>query len=269
MAIGTLLDGKVADYLAADRDRPGDLWFFIHIPKTAGSSLRHEVGARLRPEANLFAAADPVRPHNELLMEALQAFLERPSTPPCRFASGHLMRRHLVPLLERRPDTRLLTLLREPVARVISDFRYQRTPAHPGSMAFMQRFPTLMDFASARPARNKMYRFLRVDAASAVEQVIEDVERGFAFVGLTERYVLACRTLLALLGFAADPSVHKRRTEDLPENAVDDLERLRPELEALNVEDVALYRHFAQRWQACVPALERHLAELSACASPT
>jgi len=53
MGVGLLFDSTLDRFLEAEGDRPGALWFFQHIPKTAGSSFRGELAERLRPSKNL------------------------------------------------------------------------------------------------------------------------------------------------------------------------------------------------------------------------
>src|SRR5687767_14219501 len=90
MPLQALFHGRLDDYVAANRDAPGTLWYFIHIPKTAGSSFRGELAARLKPQMNvrLDRANDGVA-HKDKLHQAVCAFLADPRSAACRFASGH------------------------------------------------------------------------------------------------------------------------------------------------------------------------------------
>ena len=56
---------------------------------------------------------------------------------------------------------KLITMLRDPAVRMISDYRYQTTPAHPVHREFVERFPTFEDYLATEWTRNRMFRFLR------------------------------------------------------------------------------------------------------------
>jgi len=66
-----------AAYIDAGRDRPDSLWFFLHVPKTAGSSFREELASRLQPDVNIFITYDdPTVTHDALLDRAMRKFLD-------------------------------------------------------------------------------------------------------------------------------------------------------------------------------------------------
>ncbi len=54
-----------------------------------------------------------------------------PADTRCRSFSGHIRRPHIDFIQTELPGTRFFTLLREPVARVVSDYRYCLSPSHP------------------------------------------------------------------------------------------------------------------------------------------
>lgn len=248
MSLAGLLDGDIHHYLTAQADRPGALWLFVHIPKTAGSSFRAELARRLQPERNIVVDyTDETTPFHQRLQAAVQGFAEEMNPAGVRFASGHIFRRHAAFIAEQHPDVRPLTMLRNPVARVVSDFRYARTPAHPPYREFIRQFPTFEAYVESPASQNKIHEFLRRTPSDSVESVIADIENSFSFVGLTEMYYLSCRVLFTLLGDARNPSVYERRTEASDDNAIPDLDALKPRIRALNARDIAIYDHFHER----------------------
>lgn len=245
MSLAGLLDGEVAEYLSREADRPGALWLFIHIPKTAGSSFRAELASRLKPDRNIVVDyEDEATPFHERLQAVVQSFADSLEQQPVRFASGHIFRSHAAFIAQRHPDLRAITMLRNPVARVVSDFRYARTPKHPPYREFIRQFPRFEDYVNSPASQNKIHEFLRRSPADTPEQVILDVERTFSFIGVTEMYYLSCRVLFALLGDTRNPSVYERRTEASEDNEIADLEQLTPRIRVLNAKDVAIYDHF-------------------------
>lgn len=258
--LNRLAESDVAGYFEANADAPGAIWLFQHIPKTAGSSFRAELARRLLPEANIAVDyGDDTRPHNVKLREAVEAFRAAAQRRPVRFASGHLPRPMIEQIRSAQPEVRLLTMLRDPVARVVSEFRYQRTPQHPPYRAFIERFPRFEDYLTAPESQNKMMEFLRRSPADSVADVIADLERSYSFIGVTECYELSCRILFRLLGEDALPSVYERRTLKQPNNQIPGLEDRVPRIRELNALDQQVYDHFRGLLERQRPVIERFL----------
>lgn len=248
------------ELLASRSDVAGDIWFFLHIPKTAGSSFRGELASRLQPDVNIFITYDdPTVTHDALLDRAMLKFLDPANGPWPRFASGHLYRSHVERLRHARPDVKLITMLRDPVARLISDYRYQRTPAHPPFRQFIEAFPDFASYLACKPEQNKMHHYLSRYPGQPVEEVIDEVEREFTFVGTQEAYEFSCRTLFALLGRMEAPTLYARKTEDNSDNQIDGVAVMRDEIEAANALDVKIYRHFSERLEQLRQAIEADL----------
>ncbi|HEX4872250.1 MAG TPA: sulfotransferase domain-containing protein [Nevskiaceae bacterium] len=256
MSVHLLLEGRWPDYLAEAADDPSALWLFLHIPKTAGSSFRAELANRLKPEANIAVDyTEAERPFHERLQAAVDGFRQAHAEQRHRFASGHIQAHHAAQIAADEPRLRLITMLRDPVARVVSDYRYQRTPAHPPHRSFIEQYPDFASYVRSPASQNLIHHYLRRSPEDSAEQVIEQVERDFTFVGITEMYYLSCRILFRLLGINEPPSVYERRTEASEANQIDDLEALTAEIRALNDKDLTIYRHFHTRLKAQRTAL--------------
>src|SRR5262245_43916521 len=92
--------------------------YFLHIPKTAGTTFRTLLESRFRPEE-----VCPVYGRREL------AGLAPGALDSYRLFRGHLG--FLLPAVLGRPLT-ILTLLREPVSTVVSMYHFfRRLPEHP------------------------------------------------------------------------------------------------------------------------------------------
>jgi len=247
-----LLEGRFDEWFGALQDDGQTLWILQHIPKTAGTSLRSELAERVRPQANicLNAATDTDRggPKFANLDEALDHFESQLGARRFRFASGHLDRPQLLRLQTMVPRSRLFTVLREPVSRAVSDFRYQRTPKHPPHQAFIERYPTFADWVYAPDTQNRMFAFLRRSPQDSVEDVIADLEENYCFVGLTETYPLSRRVMFQWFGLTP-PATTERRNETVASkaNAIEDLESLKADLLQRNEKDVAIFRHLRKR----------------------
>lgn len=255
MSWADLLSGQSARFFTRNADAPGRLWVFQHIPKTAGSSFGQEFGKRLLPAANVHADhADP-RPARETLEESLAAFIADLPRTPYRFVSGHLRGPQINRIVRAHGRTRLLTMLRDPLARVVSDFRYMRTAAHGRQDEAITRHPTFEDYIADPLSQNKMFRFLRRNPKATVDETIEHLQQRFALVGTLDQYELSCRVLFRLLGENAVPAIHANRTAARPDNEIESVDRLRTRILELNADDVRLYQHFAGHLTVAAPGL--------------
>lgn len=272
MAMRDLFAGRLEAFFAAGQAHRG-LWLFAHVPKTAGSSLGSDLARVLKPYCNIHIAPEEraarTRPAPELLDAVVERFLAAHADRPYRFASGHLLHRHAERIAAAVPGMRRFTLLREPVARVVSDFRYQRSPLHPLADWSIRRTPGLAAFIDLPGQRNRAAKHL-VPAAlvreGRIAEAIAYVEEHYAFVGLQEMYELSFRAISALVARPMAPT-ERRRVNSAP---VEEEARLTPELAAAIAErspiDMALHRHFAARLAAVAAPLAAHLDRMAAAA---
>lgn len=244
MSLACLVDADLEGYIAENRGND-HCWFFVHIPKTAGSSFRRELANTLRPNYNVHVDRDPQsEPRRQSIEGATQEFNLRLKERTFRFASGHIP----ISLLKAHVDTwhefKLITMLREPALRAVSDYRYQTTPAHPPHRQFIERFPTFEKYLEAPRMRNRMFNFLRPSNNATVEECIEFIVERFAFVGLVEMYPLSVRLVTRLMEQERSPTLYVRKTEDNDYNQFEVTPELLNRVREINGLDVILYDYF-------------------------
>lgn len=244
MSLARLVDADIEGYLAENRGNDR-CWFFIHIPKTAGSSFRRELATTLRPNYNVHVDRKrQSEPHHQKILAATQEFNAQLKEQTFRFASGHVP----ISLLKAQVDTwqefKLITMLRDPAIRTVSDYRYQTTPAHPSHREFIERFPTFEKYLRAPRLSNRMVNFLRPSEDATVEDCIAFVVERFAFVGLVEMYPLSVRLVTRLMEQERSPTVYVRKTEDNEHNQLEITPELLDRVREINSLDVALYDYF-------------------------
>jgi hypothetical protein len=231
-------DELQSDGLGAFLDRnfdPEALWLFVHIPKTAGSSLANEIARLRRPYRNIHVDyEDKDTPHEKQMQAAVDAFIRDAQEKRFRSASGHITAQHARQIREAVPNTRLVTVLRDPVARVISDYRYARTPSHPPYQDFIRRFPTINHYVESRNSQNKMVKHL---GSGKPSEVFEE----FTFLGALELYPMSFNILFRLMGENVMPQLHERKTEGTANNKVELTPELTREIKDANAEDVRIF----------------------------
>jgi hypothetical protein len=244
------------------------LLVLIHIPKTGGSALRRiierEHGDRYRKTPNVIT-------HPEVAEERIRAALADESSPLLAMA-GHIVfgLRNLLP-----PDTRYVTVLREPIERTLSHYGYLVAPRDPSTRQHgllsrdtpyrpelsieecLQDPRYLPDNLQTRMivCRRSPFEDLPGDA---LEQAKEHLRERFAFVGVTERLDELVALLTTAYGWQSRIPTQARANEARPRRG--DLSPAALEaIEAHNALDLELYE-FARELQD--RAVERAASEV-------
>jgi hypothetical protein len=270
-----LLAGRFDAWLAPREAPP--LWLFVHVPKTAGSSLAEDLAALIPPYRSIHIDhLDRARPAPERYDAATEAFVAAQQRAPCRFASGHVQFRHVQRILAALPGTALFTMLREPVSRLVSDYLYQRSAMHPLAAEVRARIPDFAAFVELKGQRNRIARHLlppRMVQEGDVAAGLNALRNRYAFVGVQERYALGYRALTTLLaGRPASPAARKRVNDGAAEekegvmHALEDA-ALRARIAELNAFDLGIYQAIAADWDLIAERLARFLDERNAAAA--
>jgi len=203
---------------------------YIHIPKTAGSSVleffqqNYEQSEIQVVKRGDFKEHAPITP-----TELLRKFVN----PETKVLLGHFTFREVAPLVEDQPGVKVISFLREPIQRVISNYLFfkQRIMTRKVPDKLLERASeSLLEYARLAESQNRMSVFLDgIDLKSLF------------FVGLMESFDEDFALLAESLGLKFDgvPLANKNKffnTKDFqisPEELV--------ELKSLNIEDVALY----------------------------
>ena len=259
--------------------RPDDLLVFVHVRKTAGTSVlrmfRQALGeerCRQLPMQAIEGYATGWRGAHDAwrrrlmlardnLREDLKRRLGRPNTSLATTAwvGGHVRLGGIAP-----PGRRVLalTLLREPIDRFTSEFhmirrgreRYRLGPlADPRkALAFAEDFPSYVDMVLDRQAElplNGQCRYFAAQGGFAAAKAAID-ERVF-LAGVTERFDDYFDLLGRRLGLSFGPAVREnvRAADQTPPTLP---APLRSRLEAALADDIALHDHvrtgFAALW---------------------
>jgi hypothetical protein len=240
------------------------LWLFVHVPKTAGSSMNGELWHSLFPRHHIYIdyaklTPEEARQDYAALFDAyVDRFVVMTQKRRFRYVTGHLNAAQVARICAAVPYAAPVTLLREPVARFISDYRYQCSAMHPGNETFRAACPTIEAYLERPWEHNKIAGSLLPaalreagDAAVCAAWLMDN----YAFIGLQEKYALSLHVLTWLGGAAKAPTFHRRVNPLTEEEAAAMTPALRARIAAANGLDVAIYRAVSERFLAVVPRL--------------
>ena len=227
---------------------PGSLWIFVHIPKTAGSSFAAELGQKRQPYRNIHVDnQDTATPHRLKMKMALDRFLSDAQTTAFKSCSGHITMQDALEIGKVVPAARIITFLRNPVSRVISDFRYARTPAHPPYRKFIAEFPTIESYVESRASQNKMSKILSPDRDMEIADLIDYLDKTMSFIGLVELYPLCFNIVFRLFGLNEYPKARNNETRTTEDNLVVETPELLARIRKTNAKDIALFNFVRER----------------------
>lgn len=231
--------------------------FFLHIPKTAGTTLNGILNQHYPRRAQLFVNR---RTDRQRCFEQLS---------PQRQQDLRLVRGHFAfGLHEVFPGTATyVTVLREPVAQTISMYRYWRadpTQGHFHTMARSLDLEAFLDkivpdddphFGGMRNFQTKMLCGKTPvdwsDSAAVLAAAKGNLDRHFCAVGLTERFDESLLVLQRALQWRR-PSVYVRQKTNREPFTVS--QSLRDKISAHSTLDAALYGHAEAKLAASIAA---------------
>ena len=142
-----------------------------------------------------------------------------------------------------------ITFLRDPISRIVSDFRYQRTSQHPPYLDFIERFPTIDDYINSNESQNKVARFVAGRGAKfELDNLLNRIDFEFSFIGTLEMYPLSYNLIFNIFGIPGQfPKIHARKTPNTIETKVSINENIKNKILETNEFDVAIYSHVSKR----------------------
>ncbi|WP_374573227.1 hypothetical protein [Phenylobacterium sp.] len=188
---------------------PGRLLVSLHIPKTAGSSLREALAGWFGQDLALHYRGDQGEPPI------------RHAPRPGLCVHGHFNRLRGIGALDYYPAAdQFITFLREPFDRFVSLWRYLHFQKRSGVLVpDLDDDPTFETWLERRreasEAGDDPFSFLaQLPWAIAPGQAADPFGPQFLFVGLVERYDSSLAGLAEALGKSAPPPVHVNRASD-------------------------------------------------------
>lgn len=213
---------------------------FIHVPKTAGSSVRRVVADWFKAGfvAHYFDEKTGTPPQRDARFDQ-----HRADAPVCVY--GHFNRLRKFGVDHTYPDARqFVTILRDPFELMISEYYFiRKTGANWKDQSRVPQEDLARYLATARP--NMLNHFPRPVSADNYKDIIDEF---FLEIGFTETLVPSLSSIAARLEFAFDPAVleHRNKTERDDQNRA--VQALRPAFQDRNRLEFDVYAYAMTRF---------------------
>jgi len=205
---------------------------FLHVPKTAGTSL-----------LKVLMREYPLYYHMKYdqIDKMLLEFIEKQNSKQYDFFTGHFAIRHIRQMQFSNLDFNTITFIREPVSRLISDYRYQKTELHPPHKEFIEKFPTFESWALKEPPNIQLKKLLGhiYDIEDGYNQLVSK----YAFIGVTELYDLSIKVLSGITGKDLTAKGNKLNvTKNLTINQINPSPEVINKLKEIHHIDIEIYK---------------------------
>ncbi len=219
----------------------------VHIPKSAGTALRANLAEILpttkHSDKKSIISVDPIpdMPYHDGLRKDFAARFPKLFDQDCRMISGHVIFRNVVDVISpSRERVSVITFLRDPIWRTISDYYYCISAAHIQMAAFVSNYPTFEHYMSNPGEMNKMTDFLCLEPEASAQDKLRDILRAFDFIGITENFSHDLAFIAHSLGRA--PNTEIKANINLNKGEMHRAyEKYSPILRSVLHEDFALY----------------------------
>ncbi|APG49353.1 Sulfotransferase family protein (plasmid) [Phaeobacter porticola] len=161
---------------------PNDVILFMHIPKTAGMS----VGKALQEAFDIFHPVSWENTNQSFRNKTRKALYRRSDAAnPCRqVLMGHFAWSDVMYWRHQELPLKCATIIRDPLDRFVSNYRYNTSDKHPQHEAFAARYPTLESYARVLPYDYQLS--LMAGAFYSFDHALEKLNAAYSFIGVTE-----------------------------------------------------------------------------------
>lgn len=179
-----IFESRFSPRLVADDTyrETADVILFMHIPKTAGMS----VGKALQAAFDIFHPVSWENTNQSFRNKTRKALYRRSDEAnPCRqVLMGHFSWSDVMYWRNQELPLKCATIIRDPLDRFVSNYRYNTSDKHPQHEAFAARYPTLESYAKALPLDYQLS--LMTGAFYSFDHALEKLNRSYSFIGVTE-----------------------------------------------------------------------------------
>jgi hypothetical protein len=232
---------------------------FIHVPKAGGTTLNHILMKNYRWRLDSYGSDFFPRYYPEEFISLVGAPLPDDTRRPV-FFTGHI---DLGNAVFRYIPVRYvaITMLRDPVARVVSDFRFHSTlPTAEGDDIRSGKLSLMAFFRTLQKIHPEQYEIFapRRDSWNRLDEAIRNLNDMVSLFGFQDRFDEFAVMLAATLGL---PDVFYSPLNVTPLNAVAVTQEQRDELREALVDDIAFYDAAGEIYRQRMKKLGSNLAE--------
>lgn len=235
---------------------PKKMLFYMHIPKCSGTSSVNYLKKYLKRNWHF---------QYNRIEESWPLFLKNSKEGRLQMAAGHFAYQHFDNLKENEVPHYGISFMRHPVKRIISEYRYMCTPAHPPYQEFIQRFPTFEDFVNKRVQPNAMAKIL-VGGSSSFDEYLQKLKEGYSFIGLTEFYNLSMAILMTALGHPYQVEQRRNTTKSNSQNTFEVSHKTYERLMEMQSLDVQMFNYLYNNY---IKLSDRFIGQMHSMAPET
>ena len=182
----------------------------VHIPKTAGSTFRHQMVKHMP-----IFRVDPVAVFDDYYQDLgnrLAGVVETMSSQgEMMFASGHYRFREACTVLAPiKAQSFIVSFIRDPVKRFLSDYYYSISDTNLTHAAMRAQYPTVEHYIRAPGQTGKQLEYLRPWEGASVGETFAALTAECALVGIAEDYEAHADYLFNAFGLPKRPRNEKR-----------------------------------------------------------
>lgn len=210
---------------------------FIHIPKTAGAALTNIICEQYDPH-EVFSLSDPI-------LNRVNNVSEISANTKCILGHNYYgQHTNLGPFF-------YVTMLRDPVERVISHYYYIKYVIKDNEFTDMYN---LKEFAQLEEFQNLQTRFI-TDNKLHLEQAIDNL-KNFAFFGITEMFRESLLLMEKRLGWEGIQYKELNKNEKKPKKESISKETIK-QIEKANLLDIELYQWARENFKSRLEEIEQ------------
>lgn len=210
----------------------------VHIPKTAGTSFLSIVRSLYDKERIKTIDWKDIHANFDKFL------IEWDTGKEYDFITGHFRHYDFSKLDLRNVPYKVITFLRHPIERLISEYRYMCTEVHPWHEKFKKDHPNFESFVMSDMVIPNSLSKILVGEFKTVYEVLEKMKEKYLFIGLSEYYHFYSNLLYEGIGMKYIPGERKNVTKSNPSNKIEIEYSLYQKLNNIHQIDIQLYDYF-------------------------